>query len=150
MDAAIAHFSSVPWAAELINDNANWTPVPTRAIMKKVSGEDVFFSETIRTDRTIRAILTLRCKEEPDEDIAYREIKELVDVGDGLDGYPHVMHGGITATLLDEVCGSLINFNAMRKVEWAREQGRNIDRPNWMTACSLPHCTNTKRRAKHG
>ena len=150
MDAAIAHFSSVPWAAELINDTANWTPVPTRAVERKASGEDAFFSETISTDRTMRAILTLRGKEEADGDIAYKEIKELVDVGDGLDGYPNVMHGGVTATLLDEACGALINFNAVKKVERERALGRNIARPNWMTACWLPHCTNTKRRAKHG
>jgi len=134
MDAAIAHFSSVPWAAELINDTANWTPVPTRAVERKASGEDAFFSETISTDRTMRAILTLRCKEEADEEIAYKEIKELVDVGDGLDGYPNVMHGGVTATLLDEACGALINFNAVKKVERERALGRNIARPNWMTA----------------
>ncbi|CAE7215563.1 hypothetical protein CFE70_009931 [Pyrenophora teres f. teres 0-1] len=134
MEAAIAHFSAVPWAAELIKDTANWTPIPTRAVAKKASGEDAFFSETISTDRTIRAILTLRSKEGVGEEIAYREIKELVDVGDRLDGYPHVMHGGITATLLDEVCGALINCNAMKKVERAGEVGRSIDRPKWMTA----------------
>ncbi|RMZ71575.1 thioesterase superfamily [Pyrenophora seminiperda CCB06] len=145
MDAAIAHFSSVPWAAELINDTANWTPVPTRSMIRKASGEDAFFAETISTDRTVRHILTLRGKEEPDEDIAYKEIKELVDVGDGLDGYPHVLHGGLAATLLDEACGSLIGYNASKKHERARECGRSIDRPSWMTACSLPHFTNTKR-----
>jgi acyl-coenzyme A thioesterase PaaI-like protein len=132
-DAVVSHLSSVPWAAALIND-PNWTPVNTASRSPKASGEDSFFAETLSTDRTIRALLTLRPIHEEDGDIAYKEVKTIVDLGDGLNGYPQIIHGGCAATLLDEMCGILIMLNMERKVQKITEDGRRAAALNYFTA----------------
>jgi hypothetical protein len=137
-DAAVSHLSSIPWVAALIND-ANWTPVDTASRSPKASGEDSFIAETLSTSRTIRALLTLRPRQEEDGDIAYKEVRTIVDIGDGLNGYPQIIHGGCAATILDEMCGILIMLNMERKVQKITENGRRAAALNYFTACpSMP------------
>jgi hypothetical protein len=110
-DALIAELSSIPWAAALINDR-KWTVIRTSSRSPKPTGEDSFFAETLSTDRTIRSILTFRPTQEEEDDLAYKEIKTIVDLGAGLNGYPQIVHGGFAATLLDEACGILASSHA--------------------------------------
>jgi thioesterase superfamily protein 4 len=133
-DAITPELSSLPWAAGLIND-PKWTPTDTPSRSPKATGEDSFYAETLNTDRTIRALLTLRPTKEEDDDLAYREIRTIVDLGDGLNGYPQIVHGGFAATLLDEMCGILIMLNMDKKVQRQKERGQNVSRPNYFTAC---------------
>jgi thioesterase superfamily protein 4 len=131
-DTIIAELSSTPWAAALINDR-KWTAITTNSRSPKPTGEDSFFAETLSTDRTIRSLLTFRPTQEEDDDLAYKEIKTIVDLGVGLNGYPQIVHGGFAATLLDEVCGILVML--VRKVQGQRELGQTVARPNYFTAC---------------
>jgi acyl-coenzyme A thioesterase PaaI-like protein len=147
-DAFVSRLSSVPWAAALIND-PNWTPVNTASRSPKPSGEDSFFAETLSTDRTIRALLTLRPIDEEEGDIAYKEVKTIVELGTGVNGYPQVVHGGFAATLLDEMCGILIMLNMERKVQRITENGRRAAALNYFTACSSRPCINTETQAEH-
>jgi hypothetical protein len=109
----------------------------TGSRLPKASGEDSFFAETLATDRTIRTCLTLRTKEEADDEQPYKEIVTIVEIGDGLNGFPQVIHGGMAATLLDEVCGVLIVLNTERVVERAKASGSTDQSLNasYMTAC---------------
>ncbi|KAF1947647.1 hypothetical protein EJ02DRAFT_417161 [Clathrospora elynae] len=132
-DTAITRLSSAPWAAALIND-AKWIPTNMSSRLSKPTGEDSFFAETLSTDRTIRAILTLRPSKEDDDDLAYKEIMTIVDLGAGLNGYPQIAHGGLVATLLDEVCGVLIVLNMENKVQRLRALGRSSTTPDYLTA----------------
>ncbi|KAF1365268.1 hypothetical protein EJ07DRAFT_161345 [Lizonia empirigonia] len=116
MDADIAKLSSIPWAAALINDK-RWTPTPSSNRVPKSTGEDAFFAETLDTNRTIRTMLTLRPSKEEEGDLTYKELLVILDLGDGLNGYPQVLHGGFAATLLDETCGGLIQLNVFEKVK---------------------------------
>ena len=100
-DKVIDQFSSAPWAAALIND-PNWTPTRTDSRLPKASGEDSFFAETLATNRTIRALLTLRPVKEEEDYFPYNEIVTIIDLGDGLNGHPQIAHGGFVATMLDE------------------------------------------------
>jgi thioesterase superfamily protein 4 len=124
---------AISWAASLIND-PKWTRTYTPSRLPKASGEDSFFSETLATDRTMRSCLTLRPTEEDDDDQAYKEVLSIVELGDALNGFPHTIHGGMAATLLDEVCGVLIVLNSERKAERAN----NTDPiEHYMTACEF-------------
>jgi thioesterase superfamily protein 4 len=144
-DAFLSELSSVPWAAALIND-PNWTPITTSSRSAKPTGEDSFFAETLSTERTIRSLLTFRPTKE-EGDLAYKQIKTIVDLGTGLNGYPQIVHGGFAATLLDETCGILIMLVTDKKVQRLKESGQNATRPDYFTACELPYCIDIKTRA---
>jgi len=132
IDADIAKLSSIPWAAALINDK-RWTPTRSSNRRPKPTGEDSFFAETLDSDRTIRTMLTLRPAKEEEGDLAYKELRVILDLGDGLNGYPQVLHGGFAATLLDETCGGLIQLNVFEKVKRLGSQHAM----NYLTACTF-------------
>lgn len=100
-DHVVNRLSSVPWARALIND-PKWTSTRTDSRLPKGSGEDSFFAETLATNRTIRALLTLRLTKEEGDDFPVKEIVTIIDLGDGLNGHPRIAHGGFAATMLDE------------------------------------------------
>jgi thioesterase superfamily protein 4 len=138
-DAISDRLASIPWVSALLND-PKWTRTRTTSRVPKSSGEDSFFAETLATDRTIRACLTLRPTEMAEGDLPYREIITIVDLGDGLNGYPQICHGGMIATLLDEVCGVLIvELNKERSLHLAKESvpGEAILNASYMTACTF-------------
>ncbi|EAT84575.1 hypothetical protein HBI56_179300 [Parastagonospora nodorum] len=118
-DPSIARLNAIPWVASLIHD-PKWTRVQTISRVLQSSGEDSFYSETLATDRTMRSCLTLLPAVEADAKIAFREVLWIVELGDGLNGYPGTLHGGMAATLLDEVCGILLQSNAAKASERAR------------------------------
>jgi thioesterase superfamily protein 4 len=55
--------------------------------------------------------MTPRPTEEADNAMAYQNIVTILELGDGLNGYPSICHGGFVATTMDEVCGVLIVLN---------------------------------------
>lgn len=130
-DAAIARLSSTPWCDALISA-PQWTPTRTASRVPKPTTEDSFFAETLGTSRTIRACLTLRPIEEDEGDMAYKEVRTIMELGDGLNGHPRVAHGGFAATMLDEVCGVLITLNIEARVK--RTMGPH-EGMNCFTAC---------------
>jgi thioesterase superfamily protein 4 len=135
-DASISSLESISWVARLIND-PKWTQTQTGSRLPKASTEDSFFAETLATERTIRSCLTLRTTQESNDDLPYKEIVTIVELGDGLNGFPKLCHGGMLATLLDEVCGVLIMSNTARSVERAKSlgsTGQAVD-ASYMTAC---------------
>ncbi|KNG49670.1 thioesterase superfamily protein [Stemphylium lycopersici] len=142
MDVLTPALTSKPWIAALLAD-PTWTHMPTKSRSPKPTGEDSFVAETLMTERTVRAVITFRPskQEEEEEDVhsnggmaSYKEIKSVVDLGTGLNGYPQIVHGGVAATLLDETCGILVIANADRKVEREREAGRESVAPSYFTA----------------
>jgi thioesterase superfamily protein 4 len=58
----------------------------------------------------------------------------MMDLGDGLNGHPKILHGGFVATMLDEVCGVLITLNLVKKMERLQSQGSR-SQLNGFTAC---------------
>jgi hypothetical protein len=130
IEADIVSLSVIPWAAKLINDK-RWTPTESFNRFPKPTGEDSFFAETLDTGRTIRTMLTLRPTGEKEGDLVYKELLVILDLGDGLNGYPQVLHGGFAATLLDEACGGLIQLNVFEKIKKLGPR-HNM---NYLTAC---------------
>lgn len=76
-------------------------------------------------------MLTLKPAIEEEGDLVYKELLVIVMLGDGLNGYPQVLHGGFAATLLDETCGGLIQLNVFEKLK--RSGSRHA--MNYLTAC---------------
>ena len=106
MDSQEAHFRSIPWCGKLLND-PEIVIVPVSSRIHKEDTEDALFAETLNSDSTIRACLTFYQRAPPGL-LQINEIYTLVSIGHGVDGHANVCHGGIVATLMDEVIGELI------------------------------------------
>ncbi|KAE9983244.1 hypothetical protein BLS_009006 [Venturia inaequalis] len=108
----IAYFKSVSWCRDLI-ENPLYHTSPTNSRLPKDTTEDSFFAETLQTDRTVRKCLTLNVA--PDDNlnptIPIREVLAFFELGNGVNGFPNLCHGGFVATLLDEVMGILLSVN---------------------------------------
>ncbi|KAI3401471.1 hypothetical protein diail_10905 [Diaporthe ilicicola] len=101
----IKHFKSISWClkhlqppeTELIITSAySRTPKP--------NFEDALFSETINSPSTLSHFI-LFYPRPSDPRSVLSEIKGLITLGHNLDGHPGVCHGGIVATIFDEVLG---------------------------------------------
>ncbi|OJD30845.1 thioesterase superfamily protein [Diplodia corticola] len=103
-------FREIPWAAALLADE-NFVVVPTSSRTPKASGEDSFIAEALNTERTIRNWVTQHSIPQENSWPAIAEVRSFLDIGDGLNGYPATMHGGMTAALMDELTGQLLNIN---------------------------------------
>jgi acyl-coenzyme A thioesterase PaaI-like protein len=127
-----AHFQSIPWCRSLLSDAA-YEIVPSRSRNVKADGEDALTGRTINSPSTIAAWLT-QIKRPTPEDGLIEELRALLTLGPELDGYPHLCHGGIQATILDEVMGNLVGSNEHRKWEKARAAGEEVERKAIVTA----------------
>lgn len=121
----LKHFLGIPWAAAHINapDTVRET---ANSRLPKQDTEDQLFSTTLHTDDTIAAYLTLykRPSSSSSETTAngnaaqsdeganmIRELKALLTLRKGVNGYAGVSHGGIVATVLDETIGLVFPVN---------------------------------------
>lgn len=101
----IKHFKSIPWCLTHLQ------PPDTELIItsaysrsRKSNNEDALFSGTINSPSTLsHFILFYPRPSEPQS--ALPEIKGLITLGSDLDGHPGICHGGIVATIFDEVLG---------------------------------------------
>jgi acyl-coenzyme A thioesterase PaaI-like protein len=109
-DPCRAHFAAIPWCAEFMADPAFYI-TPTLSREPKASTEDSLFAETLRSAETITAALTL--SKYPTSEVPRRieEVRTFFSLGKGMNGYPHVCHGGMVATMLDETMGLLLSSN---------------------------------------
>jgi acyl-coenzyme A thioesterase PaaI-like protein len=104
-----AYLKSIPWCAKLLAD-PDVVITPTDSRDYKASTEDALIAETLKTNDTIRAWLSFYRREARGEE-RIEELNTLLSLGYGVNGYPHVAHGGVTATIIDEVMGVLIMTN---------------------------------------
>ena len=100
-------FRTIPWCTALISD-PTFEVVAILSREPKETTEDALFANTLRTQDTIRAALGLRKRPNKASPMRVDEFKTLVYLGNGMDGMPGVLHGGIVTTLLDEVFSCLI------------------------------------------
>ncbi|KAK4539982.1 hypothetical protein LTR36_009880 [Oleoguttula mirabilis] len=108
-----APFQRIPWAAALLAKPNTVCRVPGSRQLKR-SGEDSLFAEVLKTPRTIRnCICIYQRPAETDEKI--EEVSTLMTVGEGMNGHPQIMHGGIVASILDEGMGVLQSANHERE-----------------------------------
>ncbi|RYC55646.1 hypothetical protein CHU98_g10562 [Xylaria longipes] len=107
-----AHFAAIPWCARhLQGERIVAGPSPSRTL--KSSGEDSLFADTLNSERGI--VRMLRVYEEPlSPTERVDEVKAFLTLGNGLNGWPNVCHGGLVTTILDEVIGMLVPINRER------------------------------------
>jgi thioesterase superfamily protein 4 len=106
----VPYFKTIPWCCAII-DNPAYETSPTNSRVPKDSTEDSFFAETLQTDRTIRRCLTLNTAPDAGAEPPIREAVTFFELGNGVNGFPNICHGGFVATLLDEVMGILLTLN---------------------------------------
>ncbi|KAJ3479684.1 hypothetical protein NLG97_g8257 [Lecanicillium saksenae] len=113
-EGAVEFFSSKPESKAYLDKCKNLLPVPFYSRLPKKDGADTFFGETIKSHDTLPyALLLLR------SDIAslkydFGQVSAegrgpdtvcLFQIGSKLNGYRDTTHGGLLASLLDEVVG---------------------------------------------
>jgi acyl-coenzyme A thioesterase THEM4 len=106
----LSHFQTIPWCAAVLANPALKPILAPSRTPKTPSTEDSLVAETLQTPSTIpywQAFFRA-----PTEDAARTnttgEIYVLLELGTGVDGHAGVAHGGVLATVLDEVMGALV------------------------------------------
>ncbi|TKA77219.1 hypothetical protein B0A55_02574 [Friedmanniomyces simplex] len=107
-----AAFLRIPWAAALLNRPNVVCRVPGSR-QPKQSLEDSLFAEILKTPRTISSCVAFYAKPS-DTDANIAEVSTLIAMGDGMNGHPNILHGGIVASILDEAMGILQSVNHER------------------------------------
>jgi uncharacterized protein (TIGR00369 family) len=101
-------FRSIPWCQSLLQD-PDYEIEPTASrIYKQNTREDALLAETLKTDDTIKGWVSLYRRPTPSQPLK-DEVRTLLSLSPGLNGYPRVCHGGIVATILDEVLSILVS-----------------------------------------
>ncbi|KIV84857.1 hypothetical protein PV11_00610 [Exophiala sideris] len=101
-------FEAIPWCKSVLQDpdyelQSTWS----RTFVPETR-ENELLGHTLKNDNTIRGWISLYnrpTKSRPLRD----EVHTLMSLDQGLNGYPRVIHGGITATILDEVQSILVS-----------------------------------------
>src|SRR3569833_3080853 len=114
MTSELQHFLSIPWCAKYLEDSN--TEVLTRKPYK--SGEDEFWSKTLNTPETLPFLLGFYPRPTPrndgsDQAEIVRSAKAFVTVASGVQGFPGLVHGGVTMALLDWVAGLIPALNRL-------------------------------------
>ncbi|KAJ9631720.1 hypothetical protein H2203_000120 [Taxawa tesnikishii (nom. ined.)] len=108
-----ATFLSIPWCRTLLSAPDLRIRVPSSR-NPKCSTEDSLFAQTLRTPNTISAALTFYPRPDPSAS-RIPAVNVFFKIGDALNGYPEILHGGIVASILDEGMGVLLNEDADRE-----------------------------------
>lgn len=97
----IKHFKAIPWCAKHL-DAPNLIVAPAFSRHMKPRFEDAFMSTIVHTKHTIPYFVVFYPR--PDREAAILpEIKAFVTFGVMMSGYGGVLHGGVVATILDEM-----------------------------------------------
>lgn len=105
-------FMRIPWTASLINRPNIVFHVPGSR-KQKSSGEDSLFAEILKTPRTIRSCIAFHQKPSTGQE-KIEEVSILMTIGNGLNGHPDTLHGGLISSIIDEGMGILQMANAER------------------------------------
>ncbi|KAF2761313.1 hypothetical protein EJ05DRAFT_473837 [Pseudovirgaria hyperparasitica] len=121
-------FTAHPWCTTLLR-NPSYTLRPAQhTLPTRAPTEDTFFAHTLSTPTTISSLVCLY-KNPPVRNTKNTknttpttpttpqspqspEARWLLALQSHLNGYPDTAHGGLIATILDEITGYLINVNA--------------------------------------
>jgi acyl-coenzyme A thioesterase PaaI-like protein len=105
----IAHFKSIPWCSEIIDDPA-FVVTATLSRQSKRLPADTLTASTLKTDDAIKACLTVYKQVSPGA-TWIEEVRSFMTLGEGMNGAPFMLHGGIAATLMDDCVGTLMSVN---------------------------------------
>lgn len=107
VDDSVTPFLRIPWTATLLSQPNIVIETPNCRVFK-ASTEDSYYAEILKTSRTIRSCIAFwRAPSGGFID----EVTVLYILGDGMNGHPQILHGGVTATMLDESMGIFQYWN---------------------------------------
>ncbi|ENH68986.1 hypothetical protein FOQG_05644 [Fusarium oxysporum f. sp. raphani 54005] len=110
----LSFFASHPWTASLLCA-PDAIPFLPSCRNPKSQAHDQLFGNTLNNSRGLRHLISyfrapsFEVAKDPAHNIT--EIAVLVSVGEGVSGYPGMVHGGIVAALLDESMGTIFDLN---------------------------------------
>lgn len=99
---------AISWCSRHL-DNHNLVLEKLSSRTAKARFEDAFFGELLNNAETIPALVVAYIK--PDYSGLVKEVKGFVALGNKVNGWPGVCHGGVVATVLDEVPTMLTRLN---------------------------------------
>lgn len=108
-----APFLRIPWIARHLNKPNTVCRAPT-CRSPKADLEDSLLAEILKTPRTIRSCVCFYTRPSDDQPHV-PEVSVVMTMGDGMNGHPATLHGGITATMIDEGCGIYQGVNRERE-----------------------------------
>ncbi|KJZ72290.1 hypothetical protein HIM_08331 [Hirsutella minnesotensis 3608] len=128
-DAAVAHFTSIPWCATLLGVSASSSLQESSRVCDGAAIPFIpqcFNPLSDRHDQLVgvtlgqnpHALRHMLCFFRPDDENHLTDperpiarVSALFALGDGLSGYEGVLHGGMAATLMDETFGAINELN---------------------------------------
>ncbi|KAM7187370.1 putative thioesterase [Rhypophila sp. PSN 637] len=114
IDAEIAQFRAIPWCAKILSDSSLVID-QSFSRFEKPKFEDALLSHTLNTPETIPGFITFYT-EPKDPKAMVTELNAFISLGNLIDGWGGICHGGIIMTMLDEVMGQLPAVNKLRGV----------------------------------
>lgn len=127
------YFKSIPWCADLISSHntALFTPTCRQPDSSPSGTKDQLVRKTLNDPKAIPHCIGLYTKpvpvnttETPESLSLYIQSASLFfDLQPGVNGFNGTAHGGLIATLIDEVMGSLIFINNIVQTQLEREGG---------------------------
>jgi acyl-coenzyme A thioesterase PaaI-like protein len=135
----LEYFQSLPWCDKWLSDPATQI-ISTGSRTPKSTTEDALFGRILNTHDTISRCLSFFKKPAPDGLI--EELRCLLTLEPGLNGYPSVCHGGLIALIFDEIMGVAGAQITRRAMELAKSRGEAASKASAMTA----ELTTTYRR----
>ncbi|KAK4622297.1 hypothetical protein CLAFUW4_07191 [Fulvia fulva] len=120
-----APFLRIPWIRRIITKPGTIYRIPGSRSPKSTT-EDSLFAEILKTPRTIRSAISFYTRP-TSEDSEIEQVTTVMTLGDGMNGHPEIIHGGILATMIDESMGILQSVNLerahMRRVKLGQAEG---------------------------
>ncbi|KAM0563445.1 hypothetical protein ACHAPJ_001166 [Fusarium lateritium] len=110
----LSFFASHPWTATLLCA-PDTIPFLPSCRNPQSPAHDQLFGRTLNNDRGLTHLISffrapsVEVARDPSHNVT--EVVVLVSVGDGVSGYPGVVHGGVVAALLDETMGTIFDLN---------------------------------------
>ena len=99
LDKIKADLSQIPWCARLLEEPGVVVELPRGKISQEAGREESLMLETLRTHDTIINFIDLYNPSLDPKDSPVREVKGILVVGEGVNGFMHTLHGGIVATI---------------------------------------------------
>ncbi|KAG6067724.1 hypothetical protein E4U32_003106 [Claviceps aff. humidiphila group G2b] len=120
--SALNHFTSIPWCAALLSPSSKFSssdsPGPIITFIPQCFNplspkHDQFVGATLASHpRGLNHMLSFfRASQLHDPTKSIQRVDTLFSLGDGLSGYEGLLHGGMTATMMDEAMGTVNEIN---------------------------------------
>ncbi|RYP78424.1 hypothetical protein DL771_000609 [Monosporascus sp. 5C6A] len=115
VEGDLKFFTEIPWCAKHLSrpDTTIWIPYWKRKDAPPQT--NLLFARSLNTPDTLPAVVACYQKQAQD-DARVDELKAFVALGEGVGGFPGVLHGGVTTAVFDEVLGMIVDLNHERGV----------------------------------